>query len=83
MDEFIEIAKFVVGFMLVITLLFGILVVAFSPLMLYECHTVADKMNTDYQFNIVGGCFLQTADGSYIARDLYRGVEIIEEEPND
>ncbi len=83
MSEFLDILKtFVVGILLV-AILFAAILIALTPVIWYTCHINAELMETDYQYRIFGGCFLKTADGSYINYELYRGVDIIEEDTND
>ena len=71
------------GIPLLIILVVVVCVALLAPLLYYGCNVNADLMETDFQWRLIGGCFLQTVDGSYIHRDLYRGVEVIREESND
>lgn len=78
MKDVLEAVLIVVGVTLLISLLFAVIAVALTPFLWIDCRIAADIMETNYEYNILSGCFFQTADGSYIHRDLYRGVEILE-----
>ena len=66
------------GLPILIVILIVLCVAIMMPLYWYDCYVNADVMELNYEWRVWGGCFLETADGSYIHRDLYRGVEVIE-----
>jgi hypothetical protein len=70
------------GIPILVFLALIICIVAFAPVLWYECQVNSELMDIDVEWRFIGGCFVQLSDGTYVNMDVYRTMRILEE-PND